>query len=315
MAAEYTNSLAGLLQLNSKNVAEFEVSDLLQDAPLLNALYAQPASQNTVHQYLKETVAAGVAFRAVNAGVANAASKDLLVEVTLAILDASFNRDKALAIGYRKGRDAYMGHELVRSIQAAFAAAEAQLINGTNADASGFSGLRNAAAIDALADAMVVSATGTAGGTFKSSAYLIRSGESDVSVVAGQDGNIDVGDVFEFQKTDPNDITKTITALGVNVLGWLGLQLGGAYSIARICNITDETGKGLTDALLSQAFELFPGSRPPTHILMHRKARGQLQRSRTAFNNNGEYAKLPVDWEGIPFIVSDGVSTTEAIVT
>ncbi len=315
MAAEYTNTLAGLLQLNNKNLAEFDVTDLLQDAPFLKRCYAQPASQNTLHEYLKKTVAAGAAFRSLNAGVANAASKDLLVQVTLAILDASFNRDKAAAIAYRKGKDAYMARELAASLQAHMATAEAQLINGTDADASGFYGLINNPAIDHIGDEMVIDATGTSAGVFQSSVYLIRDGENEVSIVAGQDGNIDISDVFEFQKTDPNDITKTITALGINALGWLGLQFGSSRSVARIANITDETGKGLTDSLLSRAFELFPATRPPTMILMHRKARGQLQRSRTAFNESGREVPIPTEYEGVPIVVSDGVDSEEDITT
>lgn len=313
MAAEYVNTLAGLLQLNNKNVAEFEVTDLLQDAPLLAALYAQPATQQTAHSYLKETVAAGAAFRAVNSGLTTSASKDLLVEVTLAILDGSFSMDKALAIAYRKGRDAFMAREMVRHLRSAIAQAEAQIMYGTGNDATGFSGLANAAAIDKTTDDMVVDATGSNSGAVKTSVFLIRSGESECSLIAGQDGNLDIGEIFEFQKDDGTG--KVYPALGVNITGWLGLQLGSAYSIGRICNITNETGKGLTDSLLSQALERFPAARPPTLIVMHRKARGQWQRSRTATSETGKYAELPKEFEGIPVIVSDAVSTSETLLS
>jgi hypothetical protein len=43
--AEAWNTLNGLIQFNDKNLADLNVTDLLQDAPLLQVLHAQPASQ------------------------------------------------------------------------------------------------------------------------------------------------------------------------------------------------------------------------------------------------------------------------------
>ena len=46
--AESYNTLAGLVQFNDKNLADLEISDLLDDAPLMQVLHAQAASRTVV---------------------------------------------------------------------------------------------------------------------------------------------------------------------------------------------------------------------------------------------------------------------------
>ena len=60
--ADAITTLAGLITLNDQNALDLELSDLLQDAPLLAALHAQKASNGTQHKYVKTTVAAGAGF-------------------------------------------------------------------------------------------------------------------------------------------------------------------------------------------------------------------------------------------------------------
>lgn len=309
--ANASNTLNGLIQLNDQNLADINVSNLLQDAPVLAALVAVQASNGTLHKYLKETVACGAGFRDVNAGVDNVASQDELVTRTLKILDATFARDKALAMGYSKGVAAYMEREAVRALRAAFFAAEKQIINGTGNAADGFEGL-----LDTLNDldlSMVVNAGGTGSGTIKTSCYLIRSTESDVAVIAGNDGKIDVGEMAEVRLLDGSN--KPYTGLQVSILGWLGLQIGSAYSACRIANITDETGKGLTDDLIGKAISKFPAGRGATHIICNRDALAMLRDSRTATNATGAPAPFPADAFGVPIITTDAISSTENLET
>ena len=103
MAASY-NTLAGLVQFNDQNLADLEVTDLLDDAPLMQVLHAQVASNGTEHKYLKQTTASSSSFRAALDGITKTASADTLVTDTLAILDGSFDTDVALADAYKVGR-------------------------------------------------------------------------------------------------------------------------------------------------------------------------------------------------------------------
>ncbi|GAF84919.1 unnamed protein product, partial [marine sediment metagenome] len=159
--AETYATLAGLVQFNDKNLADLEVTDLLQDAPLLAMLHAQAASNGTLHKYLKLTTASSAAFRAANAGLTKTNSADTLVTDTLAILDGSFPVDVALAQEAKNGKDAYLMMELMRTMKTVFSTTEKQIIYGVGNDATGFPGLSDNAQLDALADAMVYNAGGT----------------------------------------------------------------------------------------------------------------------------------------------------------
>ena len=310
-------TLSDIVKLNDMNLADIDVSDLLQGAPFLAALAACEASNGTNHSYLKETSAPVVGFRAVNAGRFNSTDEDTKVEIALQILDGSFAVDKALADIYKKGgAPAYLARRGKRSLKACFAGAEKQIFYGTGNDSDGFVGLAQCSTVDALADTEhVVDAGGTTvnGAT---SVWLVRSSDDDtgVSVVMGQDGQIEIGDAVVVKEKDGSG--KSYAAYYVPILGWIGLQVGSAFDVVRIANITKQDGHTLDDDLLSKALELFPADKQPTHIAMHRKALGQLQRSRTAVNATGAQAPRPTDYEGIPIITTDQLSNFgEAILT
>jgi len=314
--AESYNTLAGLVQFNDKNLAELDITDLLQDAPVLNAMFAQPASNGTEHKYLKLTTASSSSFRDALDGITKTASADTLVTDTLAILDGSFDTDVALADAYKGGRDAWLQRELVRTMKGIFANAEGQIFYGVGNDASGFPGLLDNAQLDALADTMVIDASGSTTSE-QTSCYLLRSGRDDVSFILGNDGNIVVED-------DPTVIQKAgavsghYPALYVPVTGYSGFQIGGAYSAARIANIdcgTLTSTSAFTDDHIYAALSAFPASRGPGMICMNRNAQRMLRQSRTAVNATGAAAPLPTEVEGIPIIVTDQLTSTESVET
>ena len=312
--AESYNTLAGLVQFNDKNLADLEVTDLLQDAPLLAILHAQPASNGTLHKYLKQTTASSAAFRAALDGATKTNSADTLVTDTLKILDGSFDTDVALADAYKGGRDAWLQMELIRTMKQVFAVAEKQVFYGTGNDASGFAGLLDDTQLDALADTMVVNAGGSNAST-QTSCFMLRHGQNDVSYILGNDGVIVVED-------EPTIIQKagsgsgTFPALYVPVTGYSGFQIGSAYSAARIANIecNDLTATdAFTDVHLMRALSKFPGGRGPNVIAMNRNAQLLLWSSRTAVNPTGAPASTPTEFMGIPIVVTDQIVSTEAV--
>ena len=307
------NTLNGIIQLNDANVAEIGVTDLLQDAPLLAAMVAVKASNGTQHKYLKETVAAGAAFLAVNAGVANASGQEELVTNTLTYLDGSFYRDIAIADAFGKGRGAYMEKETQKALRAMMAGLEKQILQSTGSDAAGFSGLTSNTLVDGLTDGMVINA----GGAGKRSCWLLRTTESDCAVIAGNDGVIK----FDF---DPDVLmrilTDVATGAGYNALsaalgGWFGLQFGSAYSVGRIANLDSTTNHTLSDAWISKAIACFPATRQPNLIVMDRVLLQELQASRTATNPTGAPAPFPTESFGIKIVVSDHGAITESAMT
>jgi hypothetical protein len=126
----------------------------------------------------------------------------------------------------------------------------------------------------------------------------------------GNDGKIVVEDEpVIIQKTDT--ASKLYPALYCPVTGYCGFQIGGAYSAARICNV--ETA--LTDDDIYSALALFPASRQPNMIVMNRKALSLLRASRTSTNATGAPAPRPTEVEGIPIVVTDQISSAEAVET
>ena len=310
MAETSYNTLAGLVQLNDKSLADLNVTDLLDDAPLMKVLFAQVASNGTLHKYLKVTGASSAAFRDALEGLTKTASKDTLVTDTLKILDASFDTDVALADSFKGGRDEWLQLELVRSLKAVFFAAESQVIYGAGADGSGFPGLHDNAQLASIGTMVIEAATAGATESSQTSVYLIRSGKDDCSFILGNEGKIVVEDVPTIIQ-HAGSSTGTYPALYVPVTGYSGFQIGGAYSAARICNI--ETA--LTDDDMSNAVALFPSARLPNLIVMNRKARNLLRKSRSAYNSDGKPAMLPDEFDKIPIVVTDAVLSTEAVET
>lgn len=307
MAGE-TNTLAGLIQMNDLNLADIDVTDLLEEAPLLQVLNAVTASNGTQHKYEKVTIAPGVAFRDPNTGIVNTAGKRTLVSVDLKLMDAGFDRDKAIAMGYKAGSASYMAKEAVASLKTAFSGAEKQLINGTDADATGNNGFADT--LGSVGDKVI--SAGGAGVGVQTSVYLIRSGDDDVSAVMGNEGDITMSEMF-----DNYLVTNQTTGAGYDtfrmaILGWMGVQMGSVQSAVRLANL-DATAT-LTDDLLADAIAKFPAGKAPSYLVMNRQSLKQLQQSRTATNPTGAPAPFPSEAFGIPIVVTDSIVSTEAIV-
>ncbi len=306
-------TLSDLTTINDANLADRDISDLLDDAPLLARLAADVVP-GTDHKYVKETSAPVVGFRAVNDGLENTKSADTLVTINLKILDASFAIDKALADAYIGGPEAYIGREAARHLKSAFFHAEKQILSGTGNEADGFNGLPDDGNLNAVADDMVVNGGGTTDST-ASSVWAIRSAGdmNDCVAIAGDNGKIDIGDSVVQRLAGSS--TGSYPAYYTPIQGWLGLQIGGKYSVGRLANVTEDSGKTLSDSMLADLLSVFPAGRGPNYLVMSRRSLKQLQQSRTATNATGAPAPFPSEAFGVPIIVSDGVSDVETLVS
>ncbi len=311
--ADNFQTLADLLKIDTAGASDIDVSDLLNKAQIINRIAAGTASNGTQHQYLKEIGAPVVGFRDPNTGRDVDKSSDELVTINLKILSANTMCDKALADVHKKGPGAFVAREARRHLRQAFFEAEKQMLYGTGNIADGFTGLVDNASVATLAGEMVIDAGGTTPGTASSVWFIVTNDdETDVTAIAGQDGNIDIGDTIVTKHQDANG--KSYPVYYTPIESWLGLQIGCKYSVGRIVNVTEDAGKGLTDDLLSQMLELFPSDKQPSLIGMSRRSRGQLQRSRTTYSPTGQPAPLPSEYEGIPIVVAESIPNTEALV-
>jgi hypothetical protein len=297
-----------LLQLADGNISDIDVSDLLEETPLLKAMSSIIASNSTSHEWLKKTAAPAAGFRSINDGVENTKATYTKVTQALKLFDAGFDIDMGLLKA--EGGEALKRREAIDHLTAAFVGMESQIIYGTDSDAVGFNGFADLSSVDAVADEMVVDAGGTTAST-ASSVWAIRLGESAVSAVYGLGGQIEIGQEYSVLRS--GSVTGSYDAMRTPILFYGGLQVATNYDLGRIANVTEDAGKGLTDDLLSELIGKFPAGRAPNVIAMSRRSLRQLQQSRTATNPTGSPAPFPSDAFGVQLVATDQISDTEAI--
>lgn len=294
------------------DVFQSATSNVLNGAPFLARLpRLSPSGGGNVHKYTIYTTEPTVGFRSENAGRNMSESADTVVTLTMKILDFTWMVDQATAAGWARGKEDLIAREGARHLNAALFKMEKQIFNGVTSpgDSSGFVGWRASTYLDATTDTMVTNAGGSTANT-GSSVYLVRVGEDDVAAVTSDD--IMIGETVS-QLFTVADGSYPVWATPANL--WTAMQNGGAYSIGRIANLTADSGKGLTDALIATNLSNFPADRPPTYIVMNRRSLKQLQSSRTATNPTGAPAPFPTESFGIPIIVTDAISSTEALIS
>jgi len=311
------------LVADSLDLSDIEVIDVLKATPLLDMVGMEESSNGVLHSYTKETGAPVVGFRDVNAGREMDKSADTKVTVALKFLDFSWLVDVAQADASKKGKEWEIAREGLRHMQAAIIKHEQQLINGivgaadtmgAVGDTAGFVGLRDADTINATSDALVLDATGTTADT-ASSVYGVRlSNDGVVGIYKGDGPAIQLGETSVIEHlVDPGTDNKTFPAYYTPGGLWLALQVGSAFDLGRIANLTGDVGKGLTDDRIAEFLSLYPVGKMPTHLVMSRRSRRQLQQDRTTYNATGAPAPFPMDAHGIPIVISDNVSDTEEI--
>jgi hypothetical protein len=282
------------------------VDEVLAHAPLLRSL-PQRAVAGSNFAYTKKTANPATGFRAVDAGLENTAGSYERVELPLAYYDASFAMDVAAAKLDERGVDHVMGIEALAHLQSAMSTIESNILYG--AAAGGFDGFADQANLNGLADSNVVGAGGTTAATAQST-WLIATGASDVEVLWGMGGEISISD-RQMVRNFPG--TGTYWQYAHEIGAWCGLKIGRDQAVVRIANVTKDSGKGLTDALIAEAISLFPASLQPNIIVTGRRSLRQLQQSRTATNVTGAPAPFPSEAFGVPIIVTDNASETEAL--
>jgi hypothetical protein len=307
--ADVFTTTADLLQLGDGNISDINVSELLEDAPVLAIMFAQQASYETTHEWLKKTVAPAVGFRAINDGRENDKATYAKVIKILELFDASFSIDQGLL--QSKSGESLKRREAVDHMKAAFADLEGQLLNGTiGGSADGFDGFADEASVDDSDDPMVINAGGAVADV-QTSVWLVRNNEEACSVVYGLDAKISIGE--EYPAIMPGSVTGHYDAMRTPILWYAALQVATTLDLGRICNL--DAVATLTDKLISEAIALFPSQRKPNFLAMTRQSQQQLQDSRTATNPTGAPAPFPESAFNIPIITTDQLTNTEAIVT
>lgn len=196
-------------------------------------------------------------------------------------------------------------NEAVGHVTAAMQACGSQFYYGVALGADGFPGL-----IDVVNSTMVIDAGGTTAST-GSSVWAVKFGSQFVRWVFGNGGQYELSDVEMRDMTDADG--KQFTGLHQELWNHIGLQVVDWRGVARLKDITADSGKTLDDDKLADLLELFPAGIVPDVFLMTRRSRSQLQKSRTATNATGTPAPLPREAHGIPIAITESLTNTETL--
>lgn len=191
---------------------------------------------------------------------------------------------------------------------------------GSPGDAKGFPG-----AVSIVDSGLVVDATGTTESTC-SSVYLVCFGQQQAQLVFGQGNVLSINEWMKQRVTRTiNGTAKHLMAWVSNLSGWVGIQWVNAYCVGRIKKLTEDSGKGLTDALVADLIGKFPDDADLSNsrLFMTRRSARQLQRSRsaTSVSNLGSRtatgveiaAPWPTESNGIPIELTSSISNTELL--
>lgn len=267
--------------------------------------------KGTSYKTLVRTAIGSVGFRDGNQGQASIRSTYANRLVETFIMNPRWDVDRALADKSEDGWQVLMADEAFGALQGTMQQLGRQFYYGRNTatalggHAKGFGGL-----IDVVDSAFTVDAGGTTADTC-SSVWAVCFGRQKVQWVYGQNGSMDPTevDIRDVRDADGNPYS----AYFQEMLLYPGLQVSSPRYVARIKKLTEDSGKGLTDARLSALMEKFPVGVRPDVIFMTKRSRRQLRDSRTATNDTGKEAPLPMDYDGIPIAVTESISNTEPL--
>lgn len=203
------------------------------------------------------------------------------------------------------GEAAVKARAVSGTAQSALETLDAQIFYGTANDGNGFQGLKQ---FTPFGGAYTLDATGSSAGA-ATSVYGVKFGEDYASLVYGNGDAFNLGDWRrgDLLDADGNPYPGDMADLE----GWLGLVIKHKASVVRVCNITAQTGKGVTDVLLRNATLLLPTGSQPDVWFMNKTSRAQLQDSRATPER--PYAETPTESNGIPIVVDDSILSTDSI--
>lgn len=312
-------TLLDLAKFNGSDEAIGVIDEVNTYSPELNSLMGRPINGTTFKFTKKVSNPAGPAFRNVNEGSDLIAASYKQEIGQCFFMDAQMQVDEAIVKG-QLSEGGSLGGVLAREaaavIQQKAINIGSQFYNGVSADAKGFQGLVS----NYDATSCLVKAGGTTANV-QTSVWLVWNNVQGVHWVFGNNTSIEVDEWRKQTVKDSN--SKSFTAWVNNASGFMGLGFGHSKCAVRIANCEDATNKRLHDLLVSEALTkmpLFMQMGGGLKLFMNQQARLQLQKSRSIVNASGSAAgtlitaPTPTESLGIPIVVTDSITNTEAVV-
>jgi hypothetical protein len=311
LAKANSNDVIGeIIDENTRTVPELAVFDS----------FGLPRGQMT-YQTLHRTSKPTVEFANAGSGFTPSKSTLKLINHELFRFGGRVEAPRHIADNWaRGGAGGYQAFEAAGVLQSAMELVGSQIFYGDVTAGAGFDGLKK---FTPHGWDYAHNATGTTAST-ASSVYFVQFGQPYVQLIAGEamNGN-GVMSLPDFRIGDMVDAnSKRMEAYISELSSYIGLQIAAPWSVLRIYNITADSNKGLTDALIAAAKLKMPVGFRPDACFMSRRSQSQLQISRTVTlfgagttrPNQGLIAPMPLtDADGVPIIATDSILNTDAI--
>ena len=307
-----SHTLLDLLKLNGADQVNGLIEEVRTVAPEVTIIPARTI-RGTSYPVAVRSGLPTVGFRAANAGQDPSKSRFTTRNVETFILDGRIEVDKAVATGYEDGPDALIALEARAFTQAAILTIGSQTFYGDATASKGFFGLRKLAT---EMGSLIEDAGGSAPGT-GSSAYLISAGNQGVQYVYGNNTSLNLSAIREGDATDADG--KRFSAFIADMTGRVGLQCVNKHAVAILKDLTEDAGRGLTDAKVLDLLRKAPVGANFTHLIISPRSAFQLAISRTITPNQkaevvtGLVNGFPTESCGIPIIVTNSITDTEAL--
>lgn len=327
------------------------------DAPALSAFDARTVA-GTKFMTLALTGLPSAGFKNLNEGFTASSATLAVREFEASLIGGLIKEEVITANRWNQAHGAsgttYFDLQTMAKMKADARHIESQLFYGTSNDAKGFPGMKEltpystANSLSLTADPGASDYTKTfvnAGGTTAttaSSVYSVIFGEMDAQLIVANDGGGELLTMTEIleQMLAPDSDAPTALSLHrvAQVYGFLGLSVSGMnqtpndviptqYSVRRLGNLTEDSGKGVTDAKLEQLVLSHGDGKVPSMLFMNGRSARQWADSRSAStatlflgmsgdakNNTGSLrAKRPDNFEGIPVTYTSKILSTDAI--
>ena len=326
--------------------------------PALMAFDTRTTSGTKFQALARTSLPTASGFKDYNQGATAGAASFALREFQAKLLLAKVQVEMVTAARWdaEKAVDApsYFDLQVQATMQSEMKNLEKCLFYGTSQDAKAFPGLKQltpyvTANVLTLTEdpgatdyiKTVINAAGTTSST-ASSVYSVVHGVLDCQlVVCNDNGGELLGMTEPFRQAlapDSNSPTATLEYMLAQISGHFGVSVSGMnqtpnsvvptqYSVRRLANLTEDSGKGVTDAKLEQLVLSHGDGIVPSRLYMNGRSARQWADSRSAStatlflgmsgdarNNIGSLrAKRPDNFEGIPVTYTSAIASNDAI--
>lgn len=246
-----------------------------------------------------------VGFRHLNEGSAGSKPEFENRVFQCGIIDQAIQADRR-APGLARNYGKFLQNFAAPFVDGALATICSQFWYGVTNDKKGFVGL--IAQSNPSTSTHVVDAGGS---TAKTSCWLLGVGPSKLQWLYGNNETIMLDSAWK-EETGYDAAGNAFPALTNWVKGRPGLRLANKNCAIRIKNLGTDTGKGLTDALLYQAWELATNlGFVPNAIVLNPRSHEQWRKSR--ITDLVTAPELPKDFNGVPVYPSASIINGETI--